>query len=129
VRVEELKGDADDEYMLALILRLRELNVAGFDGQVQFVMPQYREIYRSLESGVPDELQPYMERAQEHMPEVRRLSVGAALNEFAKRQADVHARVAGAERRQLDALLSDGGLTTDEALVLLERNRQEMQAR
>jgi DNA primase len=123
----DVQGDIDDEYLLALLIRLRAIEDApAIEGPITFVLPQSREVYRSLGAEIPQELEPYAERARQRLPDVERLPTNRLLEEIELKRLDIRERLLESQRRQLSTLLSEGGLDREEAARLLDRYRQEM---
>jgi DNA primase len=130
----EVRGDTDDDYLLALLMRLRNVpRTSPMEGQVDFVLPQSRELYRALGAAVPRELEPYAERARRRLAEVERLPQDRLLEAIELTRLRIRGRLLEAQRRQLSALLSEGGLggrqpseDREEAARLLDQYRQQM---
>jgi DNA primase len=123
----DVRGDIDDEYLLALLIRLREVQGApSLEGTITFVLPQSREVYRSLATGVPQELEAYAQRARQRLPDVERLPTDKLLEEIELKRLGIRERLLEGQRRQLSTLLSEGGLDREEAARLLDQYRQEM---
>jgi DNA primase len=133
----EIHGDSDDDYLLALLMRLRDLRpdqtqdersrqALSIEGVVDFVLPQSRELYRALGAEVPQELEPYAERARQRLPDVERLPESRLIEEIELKRLGIRERLLEAQRRQLSMLLGEGGLDREEAARLLDQYRQEM---
>jgi len=127
----EVHGDTDDDYLLALLMRLREVDTAekragSIEGAIDFVLPQSRELYRGLGTVVPEELEPYAERARRRLADVERLPEHRLIEEIELKRLGIRERLLEAQRRQLSTLLGEGGLDREEAARLLDQYRQEM---
>jgi DNA primase len=127
----EVRGDTDDDYLLALLMRLHEVDTEhhgarSLDGVIDFVLPQSRELYRALGAEVPQELEPYAERARQRLADVERLPEHRLIEEIELKRLGIRERLLEAQRRQLSTLLSEGGLDREEATRLLDQYRQEM---
>ncbi|HLZ28513.1 MAG TPA: DNA primase [Chloroflexota bacterium] len=137
-QASEVHGDTDDDYLLALLMRLRELDIqppgeSPIEGVVDFMLPQSRELYRVLGAAVPPELEPYAERARQRLPDVERLPAPRLLEEIELKRLGIRGRLLEAQRRQLSTLLSEGGLggrheseDREEAARLLNQYGQAM---
>jgi DNA primase len=126
-QVAEVHGDTDDDYLLALLMRLREVpDTSSVEGPIDFVLPQSRELYRALGADVPEELEPYAVRARRRLPDVERLDPQRLIEEIELKRLGIRERLLEAQRRQLSTLLSEGGLDREEATRLLDQYRQEM---
>ncbi|MDQ6670932.1 MAG: DNA primase [Chloroflexota bacterium] len=124
-------GDSDDDYLLALLMRLRDVQAQHqgdhqIAGAVDFVLPQSRELYRALGSEVPRELEPYAARARRRLADVERLPEHRLVEEIELKRLGIRERLLEAQRRQLSTLLGEGGLDREEAARLLDQYRQEM---
>ncbi|MDQ6669670.1 MAG: DNA primase [Chloroflexota bacterium] len=130
-RAAEIHGDADDDYLLALLVRLREVDSAragtlASEGAIDFVLPHSRELYRTFGAAVPPELEPYAERARQRLPDVERLPTDRLIEEIELVRLGIRERLLEAQRRQTSTLLGEGGLDREEAGRLLDQFRQEM---
>ena len=96
------------------------------EGIIDFVLPQSRELYRALGTEVPQELEPYAERARQRLPDVERLPQHRLMEEIELKRLGIRERLLETQRRQLSTLLSEGGLDREEAARLLDQYRQEM---
>jgi DNA primase len=126
-QVTEVRGDRDDDYLLALLMRLRELDGgAPIEGVVEFVLPQSRALYGALGAEIPQELEAYAERARQYLPDVARLSHRQLIEEIELKRLGIRQKLLEAERMHLHKLLGEGGLDEEEAFQLLDPKRQEM---
>jgi DNA primase len=80
----QVRGDALDDYMLALVIRLKEAPVAPADAPLEpeFILSESRALYQALGGEIPPELEPYALRAHGHLPDVRRLSTRDLLRDL-----------------------------------------------
>lgn len=136
-RAAEIHGDPDDDYLLALLMRLRELASAqsgalAVEGAIDFVLPQSRELYRALGAEVPEELEPYAQRARERLAEAELVPQQQLMEAIELKRLRIRERLLEAQRQQLRALLSEGGLAghwpsedLEEASRLLDQFRRE----
>jgi DNA primase len=77
-----VKGDGYDDYLLALLMRLRALGQATPGaGEPEFLLAESRALYRVLGGEIPAELEPYAERARRKIPDVERLSTRELLRD------------------------------------------------
>ena len=121
-----VEGDPDDDYLLALLMRLRATGAGSIEGGIDFVLPQSRELYRLLGAEVPQELEPYADRARRRLPDVERLPEHRLIEEIELKRLGIRERLLEGQRRQLSTLLGEGGLDREEAARLLDQYRQEM---
>jgi DNA primase len=133
----EVRGDPDDDYLLALLMRLRAVAPAqpeppAIVGPIDFVLPQSRELYRALGSEVPEELEPYARRARERLAEAQLVPQHQLMEAMELQRLRIRERLLETQRQQLRALLSEGGLAgqwpsedLEEASRLLDQFRRE----
>jgi DNA primase len=117
----EREGDRHDEYALALLLRLRQVNVAVDTANMDMLLllDENRALLRALEAGEPPgpELQPYLDRAEAMLPQLEGFGVerlNAILEEtrlwleeraLERRRAELKAAMSGMpEAEQIDLL-------------------------
>jgi len=121
----EVRGDNDDDYLLALFMRLRELGeMPGVDGPMEFVLPETRELYRNLGSEIPQDLEPYAERARKRLSDVKLLPSDKVIEGIKRKQLDIREKKLQAERGHLSALLREGAIDSEEAARLLDNVRR-----
>jgi DNA primase len=70
----EVRGESLDDYMLALLMRLRSIDPASMPAEPEFLLSESRAVYRALSGPIPYELEPYAHRAHEKIADVERLS-------------------------------------------------------
>lgn len=70
-----VRGDPDDDYFLALLMRVREnSDPAGLTDEPQFMLSESRGVYEALGGPIPPELEPWARRAERQLADVQRLS-------------------------------------------------------
>ena len=91
----QVQGDNDDDYLLALLMRLRELPNQSVipEGDLEFVLPESRAVYRSLGGTLDPELEPYLLRAGLKLPDVERLPEQQLRNELEDVQRTIKKRL------------------------------------
>jgi len=102
--IQDVQGDSDDDYLLALLMRQREL--AGqitTDQEVEFTLPESRALFRSFGNGVPEELEPFAERARGWLPVVRELSAAQLAAAITAKHMEIQRKKLEQERRALHA--------------------------
>ena len=82
-----VRGDPLDDYMLALVIRLREVSLEASSetpAEPEFILSESRALYHALGGDIPTELEPYLVRAQKHLPDVSRLATPDLLRDLAE---------------------------------------------
>jgi DNA primase len=124
----DVRGDTNDDYLLALLMRLRDVpGTPAVEGPMDFVLPESRELYRNLGADVPAHLEPYAQRARRWLVEAARLSTDRLLEDIARTRLEIRKKKLEAERSHVHALLGEGALELDEANRLLDQYRQQME--
>jgi DNA primase len=123
----EVKGDTDDEYLLALLMHMRALpEMPPLEGELDFVLAENRALYRVLAEGgtIPPELEPYAERARHRLADVERLPPHrlAADVEFVRNV--IRTRLLDTKRQELNALLREGADEVEVAALLVKNAQQ-----
>ena len=124
---EQVEGNVDDEYTLALVLRLRELNVAVDTTDLELKLELSRALLRSIEtdSATPDELKPFLDRVRAQRPLVDSLSVPKATAVLELKRLELRERALESRRKQLTELLRDSP-DDEQLLALLEEIRTQL---
>jgi DNA primase len=118
-------GNAHDEYLLALVMRARELpDAAPIEGELEFVLPGNRALFRYLGSHIPPELQLYAERARRYLDDVERLPPQRIAEEIERTRDAIRTWLLEAKRRELNALLREGADEAEVAQLLDQTARQ-----
>lgn len=121
------KGDADDEYLLALLLQWRSVPEAPpIEGEIEFMVPENRALYRVLASGreVPPELEPYAQRARRRLADAERLPPPRLAEDIEFVRNVIRTRLLDAKREELSALLREGADEAEVATLLVQTARQ-----
>jgi DNA primase len=101
-------GDTDDDYLLALLTRLRGLSQAvPALPELEFMLSESRTLYQTLESDVPPELEPYAERARQKLADVERLSTAQLLNDLEQTRLRIRKRLLSRRIKEISALGND----------------------
>jgi DNA primase len=96
------EGDSDDDYLLALLMRQREISgPSTAEADLEFVLPESRALYRSLGGDLPSELEPSDERARRWLPVVRELSSDHLAGAIAEKRMDIRRKMLERERKEL----------------------------
>src|SRR5262249_8545127 len=122
----EVRGDRRDDYVLALLMRLRELEEpVAFDGDVDFVLPESRELYRHLGDEIPPHLEPFADRARRYLADTRRLTPPKRLlDEIDDRVREIREAKVLEERKQASLLRREGAIDDAELNRLLKPSEQ-----
>jgi DNA primase len=104
-----VRGDALDDYMLALVMRLREEPVAAAEAPLEpeFILTESRALYHALNGDIPPELEPYALRAQGHLPDVRRLSPRDLLRDLEQTRLRIKQRLLKQQIERIHSLGDD----------------------
>jgi DNA primase len=103
-----VRGHALDDYLLALLMRLREHPEQTSLTDLEFMLPESRAVYQALGGQIEPELEPYAERARRHLALVDRLST----QELLKRVEETRLRI---KRELLQRRINDIRSLGDEA--------------
>ena len=103
-----VRGHALDDYLLALLMRLREQPEQTSLTDLEFMLPESRAVYQALGGQIEPELEPYAERARRHLALVDRLST----QELLKRVEETRLRI---NRELLQRRINDIRSLGDEA--------------
>jgi DNA primase len=123
----DVRGDTDDDYLLALLMRLREVPGAPpVVGPIDFVLSESRALFAALGSQIPEHLEPYADRARQRLAQVELLPTDKLLEGIELKQLEIRVKRLEAERGQVSTLLRDGAIDAEEAGLLLEKLRREM---
>jgi DNA primase len=115
-RPTQVRGDALDDYMLALVLRLKEVAVeaaveareaAEAPLEPEFILSESRALYHALGGAIPPELEPYALRAQVHLPDVRRLSTRDLLKDLEETRLRIKQRLLKQQIERIHSLGDD----------------------
>ena len=109
---QEVRGDQYDDYLLALLMRLRELpeSVAARPTELEFVLPESRALYEALGSEIPPELEPYAERARRKLADVQRLSTEHVLQQLDETRLRIKRELLLRRQLEINALRDDAEL-------------------
>ena len=100
------RGEVLDDYMLALVIRLREAPepAAQVTIEPQFILFESRALYDALGGQVPPELEAYLLRAKKHLPDVGRLTTRELLAEFEDTQLRIRHRLFDQQKDRIHSL-------------------------
>jgi DNA primase len=123
----QVRGDLDDDYLLALLMRLRELpDAPAIEEPIDFMLSESRELYRSLGAEVPAHLEGFAERARRYRADAGRVSPHSIREEIEFKLLEIRQRKVQAEQKHVSALLREGAIDREEAERLLDPARQQM---
>ncbi len=104
----EVRGDPDDDYLIALLMRLRETSPStASPADVTFLLPESRALYQALGDPIPPELEPYAARARRKLADVRRLSNEELLRDIENTRLAIRKRVLDRTRGEISSLGDD----------------------
>jgi DNA primase len=119
----EREGDRHDEYALALLLRLRQLDVAVDTANMHtlLLLDENRALLRALEAGEPPgpELQPHMQRAEAMLPQLEGFAVEKLTTLLEEMRLWLEERALERRRAELKAAMA--GMPEPEQIDLLPR--------
>jgi DNA primase len=124
----DVRGDSDDDYLLALLMRLRALpDAPPVERPIDFALPESRELYRHLGSPeVPVHLQPYAERARRRLADVERMPTHKLLEDIEFAGLIIRRKKLQAELADVSTLLREGAIDRSEAERLLNDYGRQM---
>jgi DNA primase len=123
----EVHGDTDDDYLLALLMRLRNApGTPSVEQPIDFVLPESRELYRNLGGEISPDLEAYAERARRRLVEVELLPSHKLVEGIELTQLHIREKKLEAERVHVSTLLREGAIDLEEAAALLDTVRHEM---
>jgi DNA primase len=127
-RPASVRGDNDDDYLLALLMRLRDLpDAPPIERPIDFALPESRELYRHLGSAeIPVHLQPYAERARRRLADVERMPTHKVLEDIEFAGLIIRRKKLQAELAELSTLLREGAIDRSEAERLLNDYGRQM---
>jgi DNA primase len=125
-RQTKAQGDSDDDYLLALLMRQRELGASPNESTIDFMLLESRELHRSLDADVPPHLEPYAERARRHLDDVRRLQPHEVREGIELKVLEIRQKKLLAERKHVSALLREGAIDREEAERLLDPDQHKI---
>jgi DNA primase len=105
----EVRGDTDDDYLLALLLRLRELPdlVTAPTGEFEFMLSETRALHEALGGETPAGLEPYAERARRRLADVERLSTPDLLKDIEQTRLRIRKRRLERKIKEISSLGDD----------------------
>ena len=104
----DVKGEVIDDYLLALLMRLRETPLASrAPTSIEFLLPESRALHQALGGPIPPELEPYAERARRKLSDVRRLSDDMLLLDVEKTCLEIRRRLLDRKRGDIRSLASE----------------------
>jgi DNA primase len=101
----EVRGETYDDYLLALLMRLRETPGASpAPPAIEFLLPETRALYQALGGPIPPELEPYAQRARRKLDDVRRLSEDELLLRIEHARLEIRKRLLERKRQEISSL-------------------------
>jgi DNA primase len=103
--VVEIRTDPDDDYLLALLMRLRQSSPpVPAPGDVEFVLSESRAVYQSLGGPLPSELDQVARQAERKLADVERLSPQEFEKELERTRLHIRKRLLLREKEEITAL-------------------------
>jgi DNA primase len=107
-RPSVVRGDVDDDYLLALLMRLRESRDAPpIEGPLEFVLAETRLVYEALDGELPPGLEPYADRARRHLPDVARMSTPHLMRDLEETRLRIKKRLLERQIKEISSLGED----------------------
>ena len=105
-----VRGTALDDYLLALLMRLRDLGEEVQTPDIEFILPESRAVYQTLGGQTPPELEPYAERARRQLELIERLSTRELLRRLEETRLRVKRELLQRRINDIRSLGDDGEL-------------------
>lgn len=105
--VADVRTDPDDDYLLALLTRARQLSIApSSPNELQFVRSESRAVYQGLIHGgeLPPELEPFARQAARKLADAERLSPQELERELERTRLHIRKRLLLREKEEITAL-------------------------
>ncbi len=109
-RPTRVRGDALDDYMLALVMRLKEVPLEKPPDEPlepEFILSESRALYHALGGEIPPELEPYLARAQGHLSDVSRLSTRDLMRDLEETRLRIKQRLLKQQIERIHSLGDD----------------------
>jgi DNA primase len=103
-----VRGDALDDYLLALLMRLRDLGEEVQTTDIEFILPESRAVYQTLGGQTPPELAPYADRARRQLALIERLSTRELLRRLEETRLRVKRELLQRRINDIRSLGDDG---------------------
>jgi DNA primase len=101
----EVRTDPDDDYLLAVLMRLRHTAQAlPAPDELQFMRSESRAVYQSLGGTLPPELEPFAQPAARKLAEVERLSPQELDRELERTRLHIRKRLLLRQKEEITAL-------------------------
>jgi len=112
-----LRGDAHDDYLLALLMRLHTQRDAAstVPTDLEFILPESRALYNALGGEIPPELEPYAERARARVALVERLSTRELLSRVEETRLWIKKELIERRKMEISAVIRALGDDGDDA--------------
>jgi DNA primase len=107
----EARTDPDDDYLLALLMRLRHSSqpLPGPE-DVEFVLSESRAVYRSMGGPLPSELDQVARKAERKLADVERLSPQEFEKELERTRLHIRKRLLLREKEEITALAREANV-------------------
>jgi len=107
----DVRTDPEDDYLLALLTRLRGApELAPAPDNVEFIQSESRAVYHALGGTLPPELQPYTRHVDRQLELVARLSPQEFQRELERTRLAIKKRLLLREQEEIRALARDSGI-------------------
>jgi DNA primase len=121
------RGDPNDDYLLALLMRLREIpESAPLAEPPQFMLPESRALFDALGGPIPPELDGAYSRASRYTPLVAMLPTPVLREHIELKLLEIRRTKLEREHAEVSALLKGGAITSEEAQVRLNATLQKI---
>lgn len=121
------RGDPNDDYLLALLMRLREIpEAAPLEADPEFMLPESRALYDALGGPIPPELEPAHTRAARYSALVAMLPTPVLREHIDLKRLEIRHKKLEREHAEVNALLKGGAISSEEASARLDATRQKI---
>lgn len=113
---DEVRGDPDDDYLLALLMRVRETSdLTALTTNPEFMLSESRGVYEALGGSIPPELEPWARRAERQLPDVQRLSEKEFSQAVERKQLDIRRKRLVRRKEEISRRIRDIDSREDDA--------------
>lgn len=121
------RGDPNDDYLLALLMRLREIpEAAPLAERPEFMLPESRALFDALGGSIPPELDAAYTRASRYASLVATLPTPVLREHIELKLLEIRRTKLEREHAEVSALLKGGAITNEEAQVRLNATLQKI---
>jgi DNA primase len=109
---QQVRGEPLDDYLLALVMRLRQTDRASAPPDLEFLRLESRALYQALGQAVPPDLAPYAQRVHRKLVDVQRLSNQELLSELEKTRLRIRHELLRRQIKEISSLGDDAEVRT-----------------